>query len=144
MKKFYIILRSDMASLNTIGRAAAQSSHITDAFSHDLGQLRRIYDVSTNPSALTEALLADAAEWRHQTKQGFGTVMVLDGGTDEDISLLHKNIASDSRYFSNIVIDPEYLIMDGTACHHVPNVVVGMYVFPRTDDVSALAHLNLR
>lgn len=142
MSKLYIILRTDMASMNTVGRASSMASHITSAFDHNLKGLDRI--IKNDPSnSYANQVKIRSNDWKEQTPYGFGTVCVLDGGSADDIKKLENGLDM-SKYFSGAVEDPEYHLEDGDFIHKIPNVLAGMFVFPITDDTSELDHLPLR
>lgn len=88
--RLYILMRADLQSL-TPGRACAQASHATNAFMKAWGSRE------------------DVKEWQKQTKQGFGTAIVL-GVTIKQLQDLLKD-----RTFKRIipggeVVDPDYCI----------------------------------
>ncbi len=76
-ERLYILMRTDMAS-GTPGKMMAQASHASNAF------VKRAFDVGE-----------DISGWTNQTDQGFGTVIVLDGGNINDIrnsiEILYRN-----------------------------------------------------
>lgn len=69
------------------GRAAAQSSHASNAFIHKWGQRE------------------DVKEWQRQTKQGFGTAIVLGVTKEQMETVLQSKVIP-----SGLVIDPDYCI----------------------------------
>lgn len=86
----YILMRTDLPSMG-YGRAAAQASHASNAFIHSFGH--------TKP----------AKEWAGQTRQGFGTAIVLNGGTVKNISEI-VSISISKGFYSMEIVDPDYVI----------------------------------
>ena len=80
-------MRTDLPSMST-GRAAAQASHASNAFIHKFGNRD------------------DVRSWTTQTKQGFGTAIVL-SATEKDIN----NIMDLDWLVKDTVIDPDYVIV---------------------------------
>lgn len=78
MNKLYIIVRTDMASMNA-GRTAAQSAHAANYFVKQANDLIECLDDDSDPF-----ILAFEA-WQNQTDQGYGITIILDGGTEADI-----------------------------------------------------------
>lgn len=83
----YILMRHDLKSMGP-GRAAAQASHAANAFIHKYGKRK------------------DVQEWQKQTKQGFGTAIVLSVDREKLADLIKS--AKDSKLVTDFVIDPEY------------------------------------
>lgn len=142
VRKLYILIRTDMASMTT-GRIAAQASHASNQFVHDYN-----YDIerlSKNAIYAEEVLKLKTAyqEWIKQTGRGFGTVIVKDGGTEKNIRQLLNKIPLED-YTHAPVIDPEYAIKDGETVHLVENVLTCAYIFPiHNRDNYELSHLDL-
>lgn len=100
-ERLYIIMRTDMDS-GTPGKMMAQASHASNAF------VKKAFDVGE-----------DISEWSNQTNQGFGTVIVLDGGTINDIR--HSiEILDQNGYVCDMVFDPTYPLSDGSFTHLIP------------------------
>lgn len=100
-ERLYIIMRTDMDS-GTPGKMMAQASHASNAF------VKKAFDVGE-----------DISEWTNQTNQGFGTVIVLDGGTINDIR--HSiEILDQNGYVCDMVFDPTYPLSDGNFTHLIP------------------------
>ena len=100
-ERLYILMRTDMAS-GTPGKMMAQASHASNAF------VKRAFDVGE-----------DISGWTNQTDQGFGTVIVLDGGNINDIrnsiDILYRN-----GYVCDVLLDPTYPLVDGNYTHLIP------------------------
>jgi peptidyl-tRNA hydrolase len=134
-EKLYIIMRTDMDSMS-VGRIAAQASHAANQF---------VYDLERKGNS-NDALMKRYIAWKNQTLGGFGTVIVLDGYSQELIEDLLYRLEEgnlEQQFFSSVVIDPEYGVRDGDFVHMVENVMTCAYVFPITDDVGDLQELSL-
>ena len=81
-------MRNDLPSMST-GRAIAQASHAANAFIHKWGN--RI----------------DVKEWQRQTKQGFGTAIVLTSNIRE---IERAFIRVDNYLTKDWICDPDYVI----------------------------------
>jgi len=83
----YILMRNDLVSMSP-GRCMAQSSHASNAFIHKYGKHK------------------DVKLWQKQTKQGFGTAIVL----SVDFLQLTSTVRylNRVRYRTELVYDPEY------------------------------------
>lgn len=111
--RFYVLVRTDMESMNP-GRVAAQVSHATSMLHEDDAK-----------SPLFNA-------WRKEAG-GFGTTIVLDGGTESDIRgafTLFSNQESTRKYW---VCDPKYPIQDGEVVHVIPNVLTCVAILVDAD-----------
>jgi hypothetical protein len=71
------------------GRAMAQASHASNAFIHHYG----------NQIAVKK--------WQRETKQGFGTAIVLAASLPEIMAIVNDDNTL-PNYFSDCVVDPEY------------------------------------
>lgn len=126
MRKLYILVRTDLASMNS-GRTAAQCAHAANYF---IKAARELIEYLEDPNdEFTKAI----DEWENQTVQGYGTTIVLDGGSEEDIK--EKMISIDGDYFSAAVIDPEYPIVDGSVVHILPDILTCAFAFPYNEDI---------
>src|SRR5438046_6575253 len=85
----YILMRTDLGSL-TPGRKMAQSSHASNAFIHEYGNRK------------------DVQEWQKQTKQGFGTAIVLSIDMIDLPSLIQE--VKHAKFPCGWVVDPTYSI----------------------------------
>jgi len=109
-----------MASMNA-GRTAAQSAHAANYFVKMAKDL--IEDLPED-----DPFVKNFYEWESQTFQGYGTTIVLDGGSLDELNTLVGEI--DDDYFTSIVIDPEYPIQDGNYTHFVKDVKTCAFAFP--------------
>lgn len=134
MIKLYIIVRTDMASMNP-GRVAAQTSHAANYFVKVAKELVECLEEQD------DQFIKNFSEWENETDQGFGTVIVLDGGTKENI--LQKLEEIDRQYLTGIVIDPEYPIQDGDYVHIIPNVMTCAFAFQYDKEDVGLKGLEL-
>ena len=85
----YILMRNDLPSLGP-GRAAAQSSHASNAFWRKFGCAKSV------------------EEWADSTHQGFGTAIVLSATIYQIDNLIKK--AGQQGIFSGQIVDPDYAI----------------------------------
>lgn len=92
----YILMRTDLPSMNA-GKGMAQASHASNAFVHRM-------DHKGSPN---EVVNACRAAWTQETKQGFGTVLVLSAslGHIRQIGLRSKEVKD--ALFEEI-LDPTY------------------------------------
>lgn len=126
MRKLYILVRTDLASMNA-GRTAAQCAHAANYF---IKAARELTEYLEDPNdEFTKAI----DEWENQTVQGYGTTIILDGGSEEDIK--EKLLAIDGDYFNAAVIDPEYPIVDGSVVHVLPDILTCAFAFPYKEDI---------
>jgi hypothetical protein len=116
----YILMRTDLDSMNP-GKAMAQASHASNAFvNHEI--LDGTFGIASNMRE----------DWKHQTEQGFGTVLVL--GVTESQMRTAVTVATVSNFVSGIVHDPTYPLRDGDTTHFIPLDTCG-YVFGDKDDL---------
>jgi peptidyl-tRNA hydrolase len=88
--RLYILMRNDLQSM-VPGRCMAQASHASNAVVHEHGAKRRV-----------------VGEWQKQTKQGFGTTIVLSANKDQIEKILADPELKD--WVKGWVTDPEYVI----------------------------------
>jgi peptidyl-tRNA hydrolase len=119
----YIIVRNDLDSMNP-GKAIAQGSHAANAF------VKEVNDVEPDCS--------DLITWQNETKQGFGTVYVLEANEADMTDTINR--MSSLGYYANTILDPTYPILDGKICHHISLVTCG-YVFVPKKDTDLVASL---
>ena len=132
----YILMRSDITSMNP-GKAMAQASHASNAMVHKIRKGGKV------PSKELTALLN---KWESDTKQGFGTCLVLDAGNEAAILETLKELKEFERavgsknavYAADIINDPTYPIRDGDITHYISFNTCG-YVF--LDKNSPIAEL---
>lgn len=109
----YILMRSDMASLNP-GKMAAQACHAANMM-HD---------------AVLQAVSLDnlLQRWLSQGC-GFGTTLVLDAGTEEKLlEIVHLARGCSQDVWTGSVLDSTYPITDGDVLHTLPVITCG-YLF---------------
>ena len=86
-KRLYILMRNDLPSMTT-GRAMAQASHAANAFIKRFGKDKSVQ------------------AWQRETKQGFGTAIVLAANIDQIKEVLLK---SSEFKIKEAVNDPDYV-----------------------------------
>jgi peptidyl-tRNA hydrolase len=88
----YILMRNDLSSMS-VGRCMAQASHASNAFINKYCKYTKHYCVYVK-------------EWQNQTKQGFGTAIVLACNINDINDIITK--CKTSKYACDFVYDPEY------------------------------------
>ena len=91
--RLYVLMRNDLASM-TPGRCMAQANHAASVFEHDFG-------------AVSKCQRAEVKEWKAQTKQGFGTCIVLAANLAQIENIFDTGEMKD-WIMKGWVIDPEY------------------------------------
>jgi len=117
----YILMRNDLDSMNS-GKAMAQASHASNAFVHHM------HDKTRRISVENDMLFT---KWTTETRQGFGTVIVLTVNEHEMQSAI--DVASRVGLVAGVVHDPTYPLLDGDIVHYIPLDTCG-YVFGNKDD----------
>lgn len=103
-------MRTDMNSANA-GKMMAQASHASNAFVNNAAKVGK-----------------DISSWTQETNQGFGTVYVLDGGSISNIEKKISMLWSMGNILADLVVDPTYPLIDGTAIHYL-NIATCAYVY---------------
>lgn len=125
----YILMRSDMTSLNP-GKMAAQASHAANQFTFEMD--RHFEDSrreSDSPFAPQD--VETYAEWLGE--RGFGTVIVLDCHTEQKLDLAINESIADG-YAAGMVFDPTYPVRDGEVTHLIPVITCGYVFVPNKDE----------
>lgn len=135
--KLYILVRTDMDTMNP-GRVAAQVSHLPFALLEEMIEKTSKKKHPFQVSELKE--IFDA--WSSETEQGFGTTIILDADSIENIENLVNQANSRTKVFSGIVVDPTYPIKDGNVIHLV-NIPTCAYILCNNSDYTDLDHLPL-
>lgn len=125
----YIIIRNDLGSMNP-GKLAAQASHAANAFIFKF-----------NEQGADTELHRAIWQWQNETVQGFGTVLVLEGGMSEIKTTIEK-FNKQGNYFADVIHDPTYPILDGKVVHHIP-LDTCAYVFVSDKHTDTFAENNL-
>ncbi len=89
----YILMRTDLPTMNA-GKAMAQASHASNAFIHMARG-----DLMDARAEMTKA-------WQSETKQGFGTVLVLGATRAELVDVVSK--ARQQMLAASVIDDPTY------------------------------------
>jgi peptidyl-tRNA hydrolase len=131
MKILYILMRTDMASMNP-GKAIAQGSHATSQFTRQMENTMEM-DMAKG-GAIPEGPAADYLEWCNQTED-FGTVLTL-GVTAKE---LEETVAyaKELNLPCGIVTDPTYPLRDGDTTHYFPVSTCG-WIFGEKETVRHL------
>jgi len=108
----YVLMRTDMHSMNA-GKGMAQACHAANQMVHGISD---------------KTLLA---AWQKQGK-GFGTTIVLDAGSIENIHNIIENCFQAGSNDCGTVKDTSYPIRDGSVTHLLPVDTCG-YVFADRD-----------
>lgn len=114
--KLYIVMRTDMESM-TPGKGMAQAAHAANVFTTEMD---KIIAGQQHPE-----YIAVYKKWRGSF--GFGTTIVLDGGTHSRMCAI-VNDAAAYGFPAGIVHDPGYPVKDGETFHKIPVDTCG-YVF---------------
>jgi len=102
--KLYILVRTDMKSM-TPGRVAAQASHATSLF-----------HTSKHP-------LHSMDHWMKEAQGAYGTVIVLACNKEQLLRFTGK------AQYMGLVIDPEYVVMDGEEVVVAKDVLTCGFIF---------------
>lgn len=126
--RFYYIPRTDMDSM-TPGRIIAQGTHAAHYFSKIMEDVRH----------LNKEMFERFNMWKKETSYGFGTAIVLKPNKVtnqiDEFNMLYNRTIGNPSVICNILIDPEYVIVDGDTIHLVPNVITGLIFFGRKDQL---------
>lgn len=106
----YILMRNDLQSM-TPGRCMAQAAHAANAMVHEHGKN------------------VDVKGWQAQTKQGFGTTIVLSVSQYQMNLILNGDLKDWT--VKGVVIDPDYVIR---VTHEVAGFMSGVKFLPETAD----------
>ena len=124
----YILIRSDMASMNG-GKAAAQASHASNAF------------VKHASGSKGVSIKRAFKEWTTETTQGFGTVLTL--AVNEQQMRTAVEVMQNLDYVTEVIHDPTYPVRDGEVCHFLPiDTCAYVFVPNKEDDIMAKAVLG--
>ena len=124
----YILMRTDLDSMNP-GKAMAQASHAGSTFVHN-----------AEPGYNVDEELFNA--WQKETKQGFGTVLVL-GVTEVQMRTavaVAESFGVD-KFPCEIIHDPTYPLQDGDTTHFIPVDTCG-YIFGDKENITLQAILQ--
>tara|TARA_B100000941_G_C28302642_1_gene447293 strand:+ start:262 stop:672 length:411 start_codon:yes stop_codon:yes gene_type:complete len=119
----YILMRTDLDSMNP-GKAMAQASHASNAF---------VYLAEVGGWEQVDPTWKLFQTWTDQTRQGFGTVLVL--GVNEIQMKTAVDISHSLNYISEVVNDPTYPLQDGDTTHFIPLDTCGFIFGDKEDPV---------
>ena len=131
----YILMRADLSSMNP-GKAIAQGSHASNAFVHHFHGYAQEYNSKSVHTGIETATMTGFNEWENSTRQGFGTVLTLEGQMREFYPVV--NIFKSLGYVAGVVHDPTYPVVDGEIVHHIP-LDTCAYVFVPNKEQDELA-----
>jgi peptidyl-tRNA hydrolase len=138
----YILMRNDLNSMNA-GKGMAQASHASNAFVHHCDA--RIDEMNKNFPASkineVQAFTSSVDEWKNSTKQGFGTVLVLEAKMNEIYPVVE--VFEKIGYVAGVVHDPTYPIVDGEVVHFIP-LDTCAYVFVPNKEADQVASMLLK
>lgn len=120
----YILMRDDMESMNA-GKAMAQASHASNAFVEE--HLRSLPKDKKQWTEIDKLCV----QWRTETPQGFGTVLVL--AVNEAQMRTAVDVAKGMGFVAGVVHDPTYPLRDGDTTHFLP-VDTCSYIFGDKND----------
>jgi len=134
----YILMRTDIISMNP-GKAMAQACHAANQC------------VNTINTKLKKHVLKDMLEiWEGESGRGFGTTIVLAGGTMQDIKDILRNIDKNGLGLAQeigsvaigTVLDDTYPLKDGDFLHLIPLETCG-YIFCDKSNKVARQYLDI-
>ena len=120
--RLYIIVRTDMASMNA-GKGMAQAAHAANAFE---------FDMEANAGELTKDMRTAWANWGASTLQGFGTTIVVAAIDEREMTEAVEQAVS-LGFPAEVIHDPTYPVTDGRVTHLIP-VNTCAYVFVPNPD----------
>lgn len=135
----YILLRNDLASMNS-GKAIAQGSHASNAFVHHFNGYAQEYNSKSVHEGIETATMNGFNEWENSTRQGFGTVLTLEGKMSAISGTV--NIMKSLGYVAGVVHDPTYPLVDGEVVHHIP-LDTCAYIFVPDKETDTMAKILL-
>lgn len=119
----YVLVRTDIDSMNS-GKMAAQVSHATSILHEDF----RGTD--------------DFSDWSSETEDGYGTVIVIDGGTINNIlEIVHYY--EERLRIAGVVTDPTYSLRDGEFTHTFPLQTCAFVLLDDKDELGPISKLKL-
>ena len=117
---FYVLMRSDMASMNP-GKAVAQGTHAANQFVWDL---EHPFDPKSSLHGLpVDTLRPLDTMYGHWVngRRGFGTCITLAGSLKQIEGALQAMLDDDlTEVIADWVHDPTYPLLDGQVVHEIP------------------------
>ena len=120
----YILMRSDLASLNA-GKAMAQASHAANAM---------VYRIKHGKTVTNKHMKNMLNKWETDTKQGFGTCLVLDCHNESDMLEVLSYFTDEKNAIADIINDPTYPVRDGEITHYISLNTCGYVFLDKNDD----------
>jgi len=119
--RLYVLMRNDLQSM-TPGRCMAQANHAASVLEHDFG-------------AVSKCHRQEVVDWKKQTKQGFGTCIVL-SASKEQIDTIFNTGELKRWIMKGWVIDPDYCVR---VTHEVARFMKGVKFIPESADEKTIA-----
>jgi len=132
MKKLFVFLRSDLASMSP-GKAAAQVAHAASqaAWLNMVHEKTTPWYVEWANSALR---CIGVRKYPDEHYIGFGTTIVLDAGTGEQMDrTISKLLLMVNNGMCGTVVDPTYPVRDGTVTHAIDIPTCGWLLYEGGD-----------
>lgn len=129
----YILMRNDMESMNA-GKAMAQASHASSAFEKTISSDRARLchgKMEDDELEIMRPIIGMADQWKTETSQGFGTVLVL--AVNETQMRTAVDIGKSLGFVAEVIHDPTYPIQDGEVTHYLP-IDTCAYIFGSKGD----------
>lgn len=128
MKVLYILMRTDMASMNP-GKAMAQASHATSCFHRLMENTTEM--VMAKNGGHPKGIAADYMEWLAEAAYNFGTVLTL---AVTEAEMREVIMYADQFEMPNgVVTDPTYPLRDGAVTHYLA-VDTCAWIFAEKED----------
>jgi len=129
----YILMRNDLESMNS-GKAMAQASHAASAFEKAMSSHRAKLchgKMEDDELEIMRPIVGMADQWKTETMQGFGTVLVL--AVNEIQMRTAVDVGSALGFPAEVIHDPTYPLRDGQVTHFLP-IDTCAYIFGSKGD----------
>jgi peptidyl-tRNA hydrolase len=118
----YVIARNDLPSCNTgkmMAQVAHAATHVESYFNNQpflpyTEDQTDYHEVMEHDDSMDEQIYQEMVDlkfeydaWKHESKQGFGTTIVLEANIDT-IKQLNEQLSHNDRTYNYIIIDPTY------------------------------------
>jgi hypothetical protein len=138
-------MRTDMASMNP-GKGMAQAAHAGNALNEQMRQLsgsvfsEEKYGFKFAPNGIPDSLRL-YKKWTKETKQGFGTTIVLGADIQQIVETTDRFLEHPNFYPAGYVFDPGYPVRDGDVTHLIP-LISCSYILCSKDNIWAQNELS--